>query len=1319
MASPHVVPVFSSYRGLYTSLYKSLPAETIQSVEDAIWLKMKGQTADARAIFDNELRTAANYPIVIIERADLELEAGRWGVAWRLLDVALQNLKDSGADLDLPEHRLMTLTKVMLGVRHRGDLVSAVQEVERTSRWLCNVPVAEYTDVQTSCIRRYVIAYLFTRLSSNYQNPDVELIPKANDTESGDASAPWNGLHDLRRSLTSRGMFNEANALFRVELNRTPLESREPVIEEFLKAIVDFPTSSGRDLIESIVRLQWASSYVLVHDLPNAKAEIEKSESALNRWCAEFNVGDIYAVPTLHALICEKLNFIFDHAVKLEVAEAFIQILEKCGSSKTGSCLSTAAESAFALFQSTGKDEYLSKHFALHKRLVQFDEEETEDLCDLILHRNSLTTVTNKNMIDRQKSLEWITGFFKRYSYFASPAEIESLHRQRALLLRGLQRLEEAKEADDIADKLNAMGPSLGKWLNMSVINAIAPGSAAHSSLAADIEDEEGDFFYLAWLSAADDLNKIANIVVDFLLDWSFDDYLKGHLTIQDLQKIINIPEHHLSDVHGTDGAKRVKEIKANERGNLLSFLVPPDEKTELSQSDRWTSMADWLSNAPKGQKNKRSFCLLMLHHARQYYFSEKDFWSLRITETLQVLDLYAKIPEFMREITRTCFSSWLTALAFTYHAKLGGMPDLSDPAVYGLLLEAEKYNNMAIEELQSNYLQSSLANQQRLGAQICILKIRGLEQQLEQQSKSAYDSQQQEKVNDATAHRVSVAPEVVEEEITTLRNIGLEKIKKTEQIYTDSELESSWLDGIDGVEHRQRISQFHVSILTVHTAINLLLTGQQRTSQEAVNEVWRWVQKFKARSLARTIGMRSAIPPGLLKLILASDDARPIYEEMLDLLERIKVAQASAKFDLRKQFDAHRNVMRTHPLLRHLISLREGTPLEISDIAAIEAEAGRPIVLIDWFLLYSNVHDTVGKLLLFTARADSEPTMDVLAIKIQDVNRWQDDYLYPKELRDVGTRHKFDAIAGGLVAPLLNRTKENEILVFCPSVTLHRLPLHALSVSSGRGSEALIHRNPIVYTHSHSLLRSCFAAAETARQEPKTINAQFLSGIAGSDAKHYGAGRECVQDLAQRFNTAPLIDESASKKLFMSAVTQSRLLHLHTHCNWNFTDPLNHHVEFPRLEGAEEEILPKDRTLTAREIFDVSLLPGTHVNMIACQGGLTQVKPGDEVMGLVPALLYSGATSMVSTLWSIADRDGAAFSDLFFQSFVQQCMEPNIKREGLYFVDVAVALQEAVRELEAYDYKPLYGWAAFTLHGFWQFPISVTDVEKLRQEDE
>lgn len=171
MASPNIAVSLPVFRGLYTSLYRSLSAEAIQDVERAIWFKMSGRADDGRAIFDHELKAYRNFPVVIIEHADLEFETGRWGAAWKILDTKLRELKEANVDLDLPEHRLMALMWAMLGTRHRGDLSSAIHEIERTQVWLRGVPVANYTDVQ--------VWLVFLRRSCSIDNSCVgKLHPK-------------------------------------------------------------------------------------------------------------------------------------------------------------------------------------------------------------------------------------------------------------------------------------------------------------------------------------------------------------------------------------------------------------------------------------------------------------------------------------------------------------------------------------------------------------------------------------------------------------------------------------------------------------------------------------------------------------------------------------------------------------------------------------------------------------------------------------------------------------------------------------------------------------------------------------------------------------------------------------------------------------------------------------------------------------------------------------------------------------------------------------------------------------------------------------
>jgi CHAT domain-containing protein len=108
---------------------------------------------------------------------------------------------------------------------------------------------------------------------------------------------------------------------------------------------------------------------------------------------------------------------------------------------------------------------------------------------------------------------------------------------------------------------------------------------------------------------------------------------------------------------------------------------------------------------------------------------------------------------------------------------------------------------------------------------------------------------------------------------------------------------------------------------------------------------------------------------------------------------------------------------------------------------------------------------------------------------------------------------------------------------------------------------------------------------------------------------------------------------------------------------------------------------------------------------LIACTGGRTQVGAGGDVKGLVPALLYAGASSTVSTLWRISDRDGAAFSTAFFESLSEVTVDnKNGDKVGRPF-DLAKAVQKAVVAMNPNADQPLISWAAYVLHGYWMLP--------------
>lgn len=1202
---------------------------------------------------------------------------------------------------------------------------------------------------------------MFTKLYSGYENGEAEHIPvSADDKEIPGPRKPWGGLHKLRRSLCDRGMFNEAHALFRVELNRTPPEDRESVVNEFLSTTAVVTSEGGGDYIQASVRLQWANTCVMLQNLPRAEEELTRSEVAFNRFCDQFKIDDRNTTSHMQALEYEKLSCIQNPLEKLQRTKELANRLEKVESIKTYLCLSDAAELAIAIYKITSIQQYQDEYFDLQSRLEKYDETVSEDLTDLVMHRNELISVTLHSLVDRQKSLEWIDGFLQHYWYFSSPVVLASLYKSQSSLLRALRRLDEANEADEKANELQGSWPIIGKWMHFRRKPANIRFGGSTSSPEDKSEDEDEDEpFYWPWRHAIGDPMKMREVAINFLWNWSLDDVATGHLRIENFKTMMNLPFAQIADGVGPQRLADVENIRGEKATDIGSVISIGDSGLDASKEDRYDRICKWLSEAPKGHLNSRMFCLVMLRNIRQLYFNDQKMWDLRICELNHLLELEQTLPRPIRENFPQNKGTWLGALAMSHIALLDHLSDFTGAKQFEDLLEAERCNELALHEFRQTKDQVSIAIHQRTGAQICMLNILRL-QQLSRQTTTATGRACVDRPNDFSDGSVSFsqADAKVADEIKMLRAIGIEKVKQADEIFTQSEIHSSWSDGFDGITHRQDIAAFHGNAHTVRTAISLLLADQIDPSQETVLSIWNWIQKYKARSLARTIGVRSYDPPDLVSEIMASPDIRPFYEEMLSLLKRIHEVESIKRFELRRKLDAHLKAMKEkHALLRQLIDLREATPFEISDIATIEEQVKTPVVLVDWFYLPPYIDSEVGKMLLLTARAGSEPTMDFLTTKEEDIIAWQSDYLSPQKRARNGEKHLntpearkiFDTTLGGLVAPLACRTNPEEVLVLCPSSILHRVPLHALSLidplnPEEPSGEGLIHRNLVIYIHSHSLLRSCFAATEYMRSSPGPMKPCFLSGISEGESEttqqgNYSKGRNSIRDLARRFKTSPMIDATASKEQFLSAATKSRLLHLQTHCNWTSGNPLNHHVEFPRVDtlSDKQSVEPFTRQverLSARELFDVRFPPSTHVNMIACQGGVTDVKLGDEVMGLVPALLYSGASSTISTLWSIADGDGAMFATYFFDSFLQQCarqmdrtdrvavnheingeVSRSSENSSFGFVNLAKAVRAAVKALDEDYNQPLYTWAGFVLHGFWHFSLSVDDMAMLQ----
>jgi CHAT domain-containing protein len=259
------------------------------------------------------------------------------------------------------------------------------------------------------------------------------------------------------------------------------------------------------------------------------------------------------------------------------------------------------------------------------------------------------------------------------------------------------------------------------------------------------------------------------------------------------------------------------------------------------------------------------------------------------------------------------------------------------------------------------------------------------------------------------------------------------------------------------------------------------------------------------------------------------------------------------------------------------------------------------------------------------------------------------------------------------LVQPILQITEPSDVLVISPCGVLYGIPLHAIQIDG----QPLIRRNPIVYTTSMKVLYTAFLAREF--EDRSTNDDTFQTVVFGEPPTE--RGRQSVSRVSRQLQTEPFEGEGFTKEVFMLTFGSLDLLHYHGHATVQGSEPFEQALEFV------------DAPLTARDIFD---LPPTqksyHGTILGCSSGIIVRSESNEPLGLVPALLYSGASSVVSALWRIDDEDASLFADVFYEEF----------GAGGDPIDLARAAQKATLSILDSGRRDIYHWGSFVITGWW-----------------
>lgn len=225
------------------------------------------------------------------------------------------------------------------------------------------------------------------------------------------------------------------------------------------------------------------------------------------------------------------------------------------------------------------------------------------------------------------------------------------------------------------------------------------------------------------------------------------------------------------------------------------------------------------------------------------------------------------------------------------------------------------------------------------------------------------------------------------------------------------------------------------------------------------------------------------------------------------------------------------------------------------------------------------------------------------------------------------------------LVAPFADHLADYQRLQIVPHGPLHYLPFHALHT----GEQYLVEQVEISYLPGADLLRYCTAAtpavAPTATVNP---SAELTSLVLGhSFDERLPHTRAEAEQVAQLTGGRALLDAAATTQAVRKLTADCRILHFATHGDFRNDNPL-----FSGLALA-------DGWLTTLDIFNLRLRASL-VTLSACQTGRHVIGGGDELLGLMRAFLYAGASSLVTTLWSVEDHSTASFMELFYTQLMQ-----------------------------------------------------------------
>jgi CHAT domain-containing protein len=246
------------------------------------------------------------------------------------------------------------------------------------------------------------------------------------------------------------------------------------------------------------------------------------------------------------------------------------------------------------------------------------------------------------------------------------------------------------------------------------------------------------------------------------------------------------------------------------------------------------------------------------------------------------------------------------------------------------------------------------------------------------------------------------------------------------------------------------------------------------------------------------------------------------------------------------------------------------------------------------------------------------------------------------------------------LLSPMESRIRNRRLWTIVPHRWLHTLPFHCLKGNQG----SFIEQHAFSYAPSSSVYLFCL------KKDSSNRNVLLL-----------GYGDESTplveSEISEILRIHPEANVFTGKDANLDKLIQygsrSSIIHVASHGKF--------HRERPLFSG----ILLSSGWVTVPQIYGLKLNGGL-VCLSGCETGTLEVAEGDELLGLARGFLYSGASSLMVSLWRVSDLSTAALMGHFYAE-----LEANLS--------TADAFRNAILKLRQ-DYPHPFHWGPFFLTG-------------------